>query len=120
MTEIPRVFVVDDHQLTVPLPKAAADALRQWEVEKHDEIVAVLAPFGLHPYEMPATEYRRFVTVRDAEMLQEQIDSERGEIAERERISAWLKSSGVKFVSPGLVAAARRLAGAGVVEVPND
>lgn len=114
---IPRTFTVDGHRLTVPLPEDAMKAIRDWEESRDHEIAALLAPFGLHPYEMPPTEWRRYVTLRDADELQEQADRERKELAERESIRQMLKAAGITYIPDSMIATVSRLAAAGVVTV---
>lgn len=66
---IPNVLRIDGHQPTIPLPPAAQEALNNWMVEKHDEMFAVLEPFGIHPVEMQLTEWRRVVVLKDSAQI---------------------------------------------------
>lgn len=116
---IPRTFEVEGHKLTVPVCAEANEAYNRWSEKYTDEIVAVFAPFGLHPYEMPPAEFRRYVTIRDAEELESSIASERRDESERAAVVRMLKAAGINYITDSMVSAVRRLATAGVVEVPN-
>ena len=118
----PRAFCVDGHQMSVPVSEEVAEAIQRWSVAHHDDLVAALAPLGVHPYELLVPEWRRLVNLDDIDEMHEQATSERAVLAEDDRIRSWLKAAGVRYIPDSTVYAVRDLARAGVVEVkePTD
>lgn len=64
---VPRVPHFAGHLITIPLEHEAAQALFRWHENHHVEIAAVLAPFGVHPYDIAEPTYRR--VARSHELL---------------------------------------------------
>lgn len=62
MHEIKPAVVVDDTTLTVPIPFEAASAINEWHEAHTEELAKLLAPFGLHPYDIALPQYERVVT----------------------------------------------------------
>jgi hypothetical protein len=60
---------VDGHRLTIPIPEGAQAAFDEWIRSRHDELVDVLAPFGLHPYDLAEARLERVVVVDDVRRL---------------------------------------------------
>lgn len=60
--KIPSSVEIDGSRVTEPLTPEAMKAMRRWEETKTDELIAVLAPYGLHPYDLDAPDWRRIVT----------------------------------------------------------
>lgn len=50
-----------DEVLTEPVPRDVEKVLREVERAGYDLAVQLLAPFGLHPYDIAAPEYRRVI-----------------------------------------------------------
>lgn len=88
MDFVPRNYEVDGHKLTVPLSDEVNIAYNRWLESHRDEIVALLAPFGVHPFEMPMAELHRYVMLRDAEDLNEQFEWERKSLAREQKESS--------------------------------
>lgn len=63
--EAPRAIWVDGELLTVPVVREVQEALGGWLDAKHGELVAVLAPFDLHPFELQLPTFRRVVQAKD-------------------------------------------------------
>jgi len=61
--QIKRALVINDSPVTVAVTPEVQDALNQWAEQHADELVAVLAPFGLHPHDIAEPKYRRVVTI---------------------------------------------------------
>jgi hypothetical protein len=51
----------DNKPVAIPISQGAASALNDWHQRHHDEIAEVLAPYGLHPYDVLAPEWQRCV-----------------------------------------------------------
>lgn len=58
-----RALFIGDKAVSVAVPAEVQDALERWAQKHTDELIEVLAPFGLHPYDLAAPQYRRVVTV---------------------------------------------------------
>lgn len=58
---IPRGLFVEDTALTVPISIEARNALIDFNARHHEELVEVLAPFGLHPDELTAPQPERYI-----------------------------------------------------------
>lgn len=52
---------INGEQITAPVAPEVREALERWGEKRHYELVAVLAPFGLHPYDLAAIEWRQVV-----------------------------------------------------------
>jgi hypothetical protein len=56
-----RTAVRDDKVRTTDVSPEAADALNRWTEKYRDELVEVLAPHGLHPYDVAQPRWERVV-----------------------------------------------------------
>jgi len=57
----PSTLLADGTVATEPVPHEAQVALERWAEKHTDELVDVLAPFGLHPYDIAAPVDRKVI-----------------------------------------------------------
>ena len=81
---LPRFVNIDGHFLTVPILDDALAAMRAWEESKTEEVAAVLAPFGLHPYDLAQPEWLRRLTYKDLDELESNVQMLRRDKEEAE------------------------------------
>lgn len=59
---IPSTVSVGGERITAPLPDEVQEAISRWHDAHHEELVALLEPYGFHPYAIVAPVFRRVVT----------------------------------------------------------
>ena len=60
-TEVRAALHIHGEQITSPVSPAVQNALNEWNEGHLAELIEVLAPFGLHPYDLAQPEYRAIV-----------------------------------------------------------
>jgi len=63
----PALHYKDGTQVTTPARKSVSQALHNYMVEHVDEIAAVLAPYGVHPYDLARPEWEMVIYEDDVE-----------------------------------------------------
>lgn len=61
MVEIRPAKYIGDSVVTEPVSAEVSDALDRWAEKHYEEVVDILAPHGLHPYDIEAPKWRKIV-----------------------------------------------------------
>lgn len=61
MTVVKPALHIHGEQITAPVSPEVQTAMERWTERSHAELVDILAPFGMHPYDIAMPEFRQVV-----------------------------------------------------------